>query len=453
MHPVRLWRSTPLRLALTYGLLFVTSSLLVYTATYFLLREEIYSWLDNSVNETYSVISSSYSPGDVEDLIATMNSFSKLKHEDRRVFYLGSADGRRLTGNLPKFFKTDGLQTVSAQDLGLAGDDRFRIITGEIDGNGVLVGQSLETTDDLAQIILANFAWMSVLTSLLAVAVGIYLARRAQIRIDAIAETMSEVSQGNLSRRVPLTGSGDDIDAISIQVNSALNRLSDLVESMRQVSADIAHDLKTPLNRLKVILEEASLREARGEAVEDQLREALKESDQINSTFQALLRISQIEAGARKSRFTTVSLKALFENLIDIFGDVAEDNGQMLRFDPAISPECTIDGDRELLTQLFVNLIENAMTHCPPGTSIELLLSADDDEFEAAVADNGHGIPIDEREKVFRRLYRLDKSRNSPGHGLGLAMAKAIAELHGMSIQVEDNSPGTRVLLSWSCDR
>lgn len=449
MHLARLRRSTPFRLAVAYGLLFVTSSLLVYLATYLLLRAEIYSTLDNSVTETYSVIQSSYAPGDIEDVVQSMNSFSRLQNGDRRIFYLGSADGERLAGDIAKFVPTIGLQTISGEALGLPGNERFRVKTGTIDGNNLLVGESLEATEDLAQIILANFAWMSVFTTLLAVFAGLFLARRAQARIDAIAETMTEISDGNMSRRVRLTGSGDDIDMIATQINSALDRLSDLIESVRQVSADIAHDLKTPLNRLKLILEEASLREENNESVGEQLRDALAESDQINATFQALLRISQIEAGTRKTRFSSVDLNQLLRTVVEIFGEVAEDNGQTLSFDAASSPDCFIEGDKELLMQLFVNLVENAMNHCPAGTAIRLSLQHSGNHCMATVADNGPGIPADEREKVFRRLYRLDKSRNSPGHGLGLSMVKAIADLHGMAIGIEDNHPGARFVLSW----
>jgi signal transduction histidine kinase len=450
MLHARVFRSTPFRLALAYGLLFVTSSLLVYLATYFLVRAEIYSSLDNSVSETFSMIEQSYAPGDVEDMVQTMDSFSRFQNGDRRVFFLASPDGKKLAGKLTRFVPSSGLRTASAEELGLAGDERFRIMTGKVGGNDLLVGESLEATDDLTQILFINFAWMSVLTTILACVAGLYLARRAQTRIEVIAETMTEVSNGSLSQRIRLNGSGDDIDVISAQINAALDRLSDLMDGMRQVSADIAHDLKTPLNRLKLILEDAALRDENGETVSEQLEEALQESDQINSTFAALLRISQIEAGARKTRFAPINMRQVFETVAEIYEDVADENGHVLTFDQDNAPECPIDGDKELLTQLFANLVENAINHCPAKTSIDLSLKESDAGFVAIVADHGGGIPDDEREKVFRRLYRLDKSRNSPGHGLGLSMVKAIADLHGMTIVIEDNHPGARFALSWT---
>lgn len=180
------------------------------------------------------------------------------------------------------------------------------------------------------------------------------------------------------------------------------------------------------------------------------MRDAITESDQINATFQALLRISQIEAGARKSRFGNVDLKQLLRTVAEIFSNVAEDHGQTLSFDAARAPECIIEGDRELLTQLFVNLVENAMNHCPAGTAIFIILQRKGERCAAIVADNGPGIPTEERGKVFRRLYRLDKSRSSPGHGLGLSMVKAISDLHGLTIEIEDNHPGARFVISWN---
>lgn len=183
--------------------------------------------------------------------------------------------------------------------------------------------------------------------------------------------------------------------------------------------------------------------------MQEQLRDALVESDQINETFQALLRISQIEAGARKTRFAEVDLNRLVSNVVEIFGEVAEDNGQKLSFDADRAPLCHIEGDKDLLTQLFVNLVENSMKHCPAGTTIQMSLQQSHDRYAAIVADNGPGIPAAEREKVFRRLYRLNKSRNSPGNGLGLSMVKAIADLHGMSIEIQDNHPGAKFVLTW----
>jgi signal transduction histidine kinase len=448
MHPAKFWRSTPFRLAVAYALLFVTSSFLVYAVTYEILRRELYATLDASVAETYSVMQSTYSPGRVDNLVRAMETFSNLEKGYLSVFYLGTPDGKRLAGNVAIFKPAAGVHTVAGAELGLTTDDSFRVVTGTIDGKPLLIGQSVEATEALAEIIFSSFAWMALATSLLAIIVGILLGLRAQARIQNIARTMNDISDGHFTKRVEITRRGDDIDVISGQINGALDRLSDLMAGMKQVSADIAHDLKTPLNRLKVILEDAAIREESGQPVGDQLQEALAESDHINGTFQALLRISQIEAGARKSRFTHLDMKQVFENVAEIFSGVAEDNAQSIVFE-AKGDTYPIEGDKELLTQLAVNLVENAINHCPADTRIVVGLERRGQDYAAIVTDNGPGISELEREKVFRRLYRLDKSRNSPGHGLGLSMVKAIADLHGLTVKIEDNQPGARFVLTW----
>jgi signal transduction histidine kinase len=239
-------------------------------------------------------------------------------------------------------------------------------------------------------------------------------------------------------------GRGDDIDQLSAHVNGALQQLEATVEGMRQVSADIAHELKTPLNRLKMQIESAVDDQERGDRFAGTLSDALEEVDRINATFEALLRISQIEAGARKTRFREIDLTDVMLAVSEIYAEVAEDNGQVLTANIDVSRSCPVFGDRELLTQMFVNLVENSIRHCPGGTRIEMKLIIGRQYALATIADNGPGIPAGERDKVFRRLYRLDKSRTTAGSGLGLSLVRAIADLHGGNARMEDNMPGLR---------
>jgi len=448
MHRARLLRSTPFRLALAFGLLFILAFLAAGVVTYQLLKNELAQALDASVRDTYSVVASTYSTDDLEDLIAAVNTYASLNSSEDQVFLLLDATGRRLAGNVVAFDGRDGLSTVQAVDLGFAGDDRVRIQVGTVGDNRLLVGQSFAETDDLEHIALMSFGWASAVIVILAIGGGAFLARRAQQRLDGIEKAMVEVSGGNLQKRIPLHGNGDDIDVVATQMNQALDRLSSLVEGMRQVSADIAHDLKTPLNRLRMTIEQSMQQGERGEDIQQLLFDAREEADRINATFEALLRISQIEAGARKTRFRKLDLGEVMGSVYEIYRDVAEDSGQRLEFVPETTG-AMVNGDRELLTQLFVNLIENAINHCPSHTRITVSLHATDNGFRATVADNGHGIPAEERDLVFRRLYRLDKSRTTSGSGLGLSLVKAIADLHAAKITLEDHEPGLRVILSF----
>lgn len=444
MLRARLWRSTPFRLAITFSLVFVFAFIVTGFVTYRFLKTELQRSLDGSLSEIYAVVASTYAPDDIEDLISTINTYARLNNTDERIFSVLDSTGKQLAGNFSGKGLPDGISDTSSEDIGLKGDIDYRVISGIIGDKQLIVGQSYSETDRLEDITFVSFAWATVLVIAVAIIGGIIVASRAQWRLDGIAIAMTEVSHGKLDTRIPLQGNGDDIDTVSTQINHALDRLSVLMETMRQVSSDIAHELKTPLNRLKMQIESAVFAEERGESVTTSLVGARDEADQINATFEALLRISQIEAGARKSRFRPVDLTELITSIAEIYIDVAEDSGQSLTTSIDISKQCWVHGDHELLTQMFVNLIENSIRHCPKDTRITLSLAQDAHEAIAAISDDGPGIPADERDKVFRRLYRLDKSRTTAGSGLGLSLVRAIADLHNGRVAMMDNAPGLR---------
>jgi signal transduction histidine kinase len=444
MRRARLWRSTPFRLAMTFGMVFVIAFVITGFVTYRFLKQELLRELDASIMEIHALISSTYAADDLEDLISTVNTYAQLNRADQRIFSVIDADGKEIAGNFSGKSLPDGISNTSSQDIGLKGDVDYRAISAMIGDIRLIVGQSFNQTDRLENITFISFVWATALVIGLAVIGGVLLASRVQRRLDGIASAMASVSHGQLDARVPLHGNGDDIDTVSSQINQALDRLSILMETMRQVSSDIAHELKTPLNRLKMQAENAVSSEERGEPVTSALIGVLDEANQINATFEALLRISQIEAGARKTRFQQTDLTTLLTSVVEIYADVAEDSFMTLTTSIDRSTECLVLGDQELLTQMFVNLIENAIRHCPKGTRIEVSLERTSAHAVATIGDNGTGIPANERDMVFRRLYRLDKSRMTSGSGLGLSLVSAIADLHGGRVMLVDNNPGVR---------
>jgi len=250
---------------------------------------------------------------------------------------------------------------------------------------------------------------------------------------------------GDLSRRVPTRGSGDDFDQLSASLNEMLDRIQTLMEGLRQVSNDIAHDLRTPLTRLRQRLEAARLKARTVDDYAGAVDSTLADTDQILRTFGAMLRIAQIEAGTARSRFTTVDLSGVLRAIVDLYAAFAEDQQQALT--GKIADGVSVHGDRELLTQMLVNLVENALRHSPAGTLVQVGLERQANAVLCSIADNGPGIPKEEYDKVFRRFYRLDASRATPGSGLGLSLVAAIAELHGVAISLGDNQPGLRVEL------
>jgi signal transduction histidine kinase len=293
--------------------------------------------------------------------------------------------------------------------------------------------------------IVRAFIWAGALTLLLAIGGGVLLGGNFVRRIDTIGRTSRAIMEGDLSARIPVRGNNDEIDQLVVGLNAMLDRIQHLLDGLRQVSSDIAHDLRTPLGRLRQRLEDA--REHATTTVEYQAatEAALAEADSLLEIFSALLRIAQIEAGAQKSGFTEVDLSALMRSIADAYGPAAEDSQHKLLAD--IADGVAITGDRQLLAQLFSNLVENALTHTPAGSTVRLALYPTATGFEAEVADNGPGIPEAERDKVFDRFYRLDRSRTTKGSGLGLALVKAIAALHGLSLGLEDRKPGLAVVL------
>ncbi|MBZ9892683.1 HAMP domain-containing histidine kinase [Mesorhizobium sp. BR1-1-3] len=443
----RLLRSTPFRLALTFAFLFVLAFVLSGAIVYQMMSADLAERLDDTIKETYAVVAATYAENDLKELVETVGSHSLRSLKKEQLFSLTDATGNRLAGNFTAAGLPDGFSMFDTEMPGVPPGAEYRAYSGPVGGNTLTVAFSLSETEELERIVLMSFGWGTLIITGLAVAGGALLASRVQRRLDGIAATMVDVSHGRLDTRIPLTGKGDDIDIVSSQVNAALDRLSALVEGMKQVSANIAHDLKTPLNRLQMILDTASEKNLSGWKIAAELAEAHAESLQINETFDALLRIAQIEAGARRARFTDVDLGEVLQTIAEIYADVAEDDGKSLSLAQPQETTDRIHGDRELLTQMFANLVENALRHCPSGTTIKLSVARQGERVVAGVADNGPGIPAAEREKVFQRLYRLDHSRSTSGSGLGLSLVRAIADLHGASITLEDCRPGLAVVV------
>jgi signal transduction histidine kinase len=254
--------------------------------------------------------------------------------------------------------------------------------------------------------------------------------------------------RGNLSERIPTRAAGDEIDQLATNLNDMMDRLQDLMEGLRQVSNDIAHDLRTPLSRLRQRLEAARLEARSVEDYERAVDQALQDADTALATFSALLRIAQVEAGMRHGSFAELDLSGLIEHLVMTYAPVAEEFGK--RLSSSIAPRIRIRGDRELLAQMLVNLIENALRHTPGGSALSVTLHDNGEGPLAVVTDDGPGVPRAEREKIFRRFYRLQTSRTTPGSGLGLALVAAVAELHQIRIRLADNRPGLKVMLQFT---
>jgi len=449
MRRARLLRSTPFRLAVIFSALFLAAFVVASVVTVQAVRRNLVAKLDQDVGGTYAVLAASYGDNDIEDLVGLVRNHVAVARAADQVFLLTGRGDARLVGNIAVSAVPLGWSTAAARDLGLESDTRYRLLAGDIgSGYRLVVGKSYDEIEAVGAITAATFMWATLIVLVGAVAGGWILAQRLQRRMDAIAGTMARISEGELDARIPLLGNGDDIDVLSVRINATLDRLSGLFEGMKQVTADIAHDLKTPLNRLKLTIRAAIGKQEAGEPVAGELEEADAESDRINATFDALLRIAQIEAGARKARFAPVRLGEVAATIAEAYVDVAAESGHTLQF-TAGDDGAAISGDRQLLLQMCANLVENAVIHGPAGTRIGLSVASTAMAMTLSVTDDGPGIPEGERAKVLRRLYRLEKSRTTPGSGLGLSLVKAIADLHGARLELSDNQPGLRVTVEF----
>lgn len=449
-----LLKRTPVRLAGAFAILFALTVVALIAVLYLTLVSELRSDIRQRVEEMSDTLRAIDAQQGFDGLAAVVAEEAKSVRDFDSIFLLRSDDGSFRAGNVQNVRLFSGWGELDRAWLPMVADkggpeDRFFATWTPVSKGHLLVGNSDRALREVQRILLHGLGWALIATILLATGSAIYLARRAQQKIDVFATTLSKVSRGEISERVPVTRSHDDLDHVAAQINATLAHLQKLIESVNQASSDIAHDLKKPIGRLRRRLELALRNADDGASFRTQVEDSLGELDSIVETFEALLRITQIEAGARRARFSGVELGTVLADVADIYEPVAEEAGDRLVSTVAIAERAQVTGDRELLTQLFANLIENAIRHSPTGTRIDVSLQTRGERHVAIVADSGPGIPIDECENVFRRLYRLERERATPGSGLGLSLVAAIAELHGAAVNLADNAPGLRVEVSF----
>lgn len=454
MPPIRILKAESFRLAALFTLLFLTLTAVLIGTVLWIVKDAERSTL-LSANETdIATVRNGFSTEGLDEAVEvvrqrleTPDIISRHGHRVRPEAYMviERDGGEVIAGNLPFIGCAPGIFTTTR--AAQPGEHHARQVLGRCvdlaDGLKLFVGRDTAAMSATQEHILQAFAWIALGACVIAVAAGLLLGRRFMARVDAITQTCERVIAGRLNERIPMRGRGDEWDRLARAINEMLDRISLLLENLQQVSSDVAHDLRTPLTRLRNRLEEARGPLQSADGYSAVIARAIDDTDQILSMFSAVLRISQVEAGTRMQSFTQVGLSDLIERVYDLYLPVAEDSRHPLSRD--LRPQLFIRGDEELLTQLFSNLIENAIRHTPPGTEIYLRLAATGDRILASVVDKGTGVAPDERDKVVRRFYRGSASRSCQGHGLGLSLVAAIAQLHGATLELGDANPGLRV--------
>jgi signal transduction histidine kinase len=444
-----LLRNTPFRLAFLFALLFVTSFFVVGSIVYVLLREELKHRQERMILADIRYFTTIYHQGGVSSLINSLDQRARSNAHHESVFGLYDQDGSQLSGNITISPKKMGWITIDAHQLGLNDDTHYLGYATWLDRTQLFVGLSTVETDELIDTALASLGWTTLVVFLLALGGGLYLASLVKRRLKNISDTLNKVAHGDASARLWVSPHDDDIDHLAHQINEALDNLERLMIGMRQMGSDIAHELKTPLNRLCIAVDVARTKATKNQDIQEELDNAWQEASQINETFEALLQITQIEAGRLRERFAPVNLADVITMIAETYEVVCVDKQQTLHTRLSNHEQLIIQGDKRLIAQMLANLVENAIRHCPEGTTMHLSASAADTQVSVVLTDNGPGIPAAERDRVFRRLYRLDRSRSTPGSGLGLALVKAVVECHAAAIQLLDNHPGLRVSISF----
>ena len=424
------------------------SAAIVAVIVFFDTQDNLLEQIEERIRDTSLVLQDEYASKGLAGLAEI------IRRQDSVVgsleYRLEDAGGRLIVGDLPKPPQRTGWMTL-ALPVGPAPagetDTRVYVLAVPLAGGELLVvGEGLRRIDQARAAVLKAFGIATIVVLVITVGGGVILNGLFIRRIDRMAETARRVMAGDLTQRIPASGTSDELEWLATTLNHMLDRTAALVDLNREIGSNIAHDLRSPLAHMLQRLDRARLGAKGVEDYETAIDGAVADVNQVLATFNAILRIAEVEARTRRLGFRLLDLGELVRNIAETFGPVASDDGQEIE---VAGPESlVVDGDRELLTQLLVNLVENAMRHTPAGTRITLSVEPGPGSVALVVADDGPGIPAADRAHVLERFARLDRSRSTPGSGLGLTLVGAIAELHEGTLRLEDNKPGLRCVIS-----
>lgn len=437
----RIWSSTPVRLSLALVALFAMVSFASLSITFYAIRTPLEQSLRDTLSQEMAGLRAVPSASALASLV---RSQSEVTAPQKRIISY-RLPGGLVVGNAALTADREGYRAVSLTRDRADITGEFFTLSEILHGGLMTIAVSAEPVVQLRRVFTRVFLFSLAPTTLIALGGALLLARRSQRRIDRLERTLTRLAQGEFAARVgPMGGGADDLSQIGEQIDAMADELDAKVAALRQVSADIAHDLKTPVQRLSVQLERLTAMPDLPDAAATLADNARAEAQGMIRTFQALLQIAQIEGGSPRARFAPVDLSALATTFCEVYDPTAEESGHRLICAPS-KTALSVAGDKDLIGQLFANLIENALRHTSPDTEIRVETGETDGAPWLQVSDTGPGIPEAEREAVFRRLYRLDASRTTPGSGLGLSLVRAIADLHDARIDLFDNAPGLRL--------
>ena len=457
----KLFKTTTFRLSLAYLGLFALAGAVAIAYIYWYTSGLIARQLEGAIQAEIQGLAEQYRSGGMNRLAKTVAERSRTAGES--LYLVTDRQGRYIAGNLrsvsPDLWNTvgqiefvygRGSDSAATNRLALANVFRLR------DGYRLIVGRDIEDRREFERVIRSAVFWGFGLMGLIGLGGGLLVSRNLLARIDAVTATSQTIMAGDLSERIPVSGVDDELDRLSENLNAMLERIEQLMAGLREVSDNIAHDLKTPLNRLRNRVEDA-LRAKGGEAgYRSALERTIEEADELIKTFNALLSIARLEAGTGGDARQSTDLVALVEDVAELYAPVAEESGVTMT--TQLVKAASLEADRQLLGQALANLIDNALKYGSGGSAdgqgeIAIKLARRNGQYLISVADRGPGIARSDRSRVLERFVRLETSRSRPGSGLGLSLAAAVARLHGGEIKLEDNRPGLRVVICLPIDK
>jgi signal transduction histidine kinase len=462
---IELWRTSTVRLTATFILIFSLFAILLLAFIGWQSSVQIQRQQANDIDREVRVLQRIDAVQGIRALAFAVERISRQPGPG--VYYLGDAAGQYLLGNVtdvpanvliePGIYSFDYERADPFVDPGQGGAadpptrPGFAVVRSVELSNGMrlVVGRDVVERRGFSAIIVQSFLFGVLGIILFSVIAGGVTARRVLKRIDTIRDTSTKIMSGNLSERVPVTKRNDEFDGLATNLNAMLDRIEQLLQGLKQVTDNVAHDLKTPLTRLRNQAESALREGASEETRQRALETTIAESDRLIQTFNALLMIARAEAGAPSGALADVDVSAVVADVAELYGPVAEDEGIVV--ETSIAEGVYLRANRELIGQAMVNLLENAVKYARPEGEgqgrITVGLRLHQGRVLIEVADNGPGIPAEDRKRVLERFVRLEKSRSEPGSGLGLSLVDAVTRLHGGEFRIEDNAPGVRAVI------
>jgi len=447
------FRTTVARLALIYIVVFALITAVLFGSVYVLTLQAVDDGMEDLMESQLQGLSEQYATSGLRGLVTVVRARSQSLDRSRAVYLLADENLHLVVGNLSawpeldvqrdKWFEFD--VSVKAHDGSIEQHPIRAALVTLPDGYRLLIGTDVIERAQLATVMQRVGAFALVLLVLVAAAIAVWMNRRLLKQVHAITTAGQDIANGDFARRLPVRGSGDELDELATQLNALLERIEQLTVALRFVIDGTAHDLRGPLNRMRLRLEQAleqSVNEGR-----EPIEAAMQDADALLRTLEALLRIAQVQSGAANAEIAQLNLGKLVREIAELYAPLAEQRG--IRLELEQMDEAPVQASRQLLAHAVANLLDNAVKYTPMGGQIGVAVRREAGVVTLTVQDNGPGIPPADRERVLQRFVRLDSAQAEPGTGLGLSLVAAVCRFHHAGLVLEDAGPGLRVRLSF----